>query len=262
MKLVRIVTTAAVACGILGAAAGPAAAAVKPKITFTMAGSATAGTGTFKYSFTDAHIPKGGKLLLQHLVGTAHVWSTLATLHGKSGHAAVRPSGMGLYTFRLVVVDKHGKGLVAIKRNAKAYADIPLSQLCVSAAADNDWAGCAAGEGSSVVGTTQFPWVLNMGVDTTPMTIFTLRHTTCRSMHLVMGVGNEQNPGSFSITASVIQQTADPVTTTFAAAGVLAPMDVPLHPGTDFSLQMSTDRSYSIGVVANGTLSCWTPSGN
>src|SRR5207237_6692864 len=96
-------------------------------------------------------------------MGTPKRWTTVKFLHGKSGHGAVRPSAIGVYSFRLVVLDRHGKALVAVRRNGKAYADIPLSQICsaLNVYKDHFWEACQPNAGSDLVGTTQFAWVLD-----------------------------------------------------------------------------------------------------
>jgi hypothetical protein len=204
MRFARLMTVMTTFALVTGLAAPVTAATPRPKITFKMAASATAVTGLFRYSYTDASMPTGGKLALQRFMGTPKHWTTVRIVHGKSGHGAVRPSTIGVYSFRLVVFDKHGKALVAVRRSSKAYADIPISGICSAGniyAEDKGWVTCAPDAGTAIVGASQFAWVLDMGAPLRDpqrtehqgaRQAYLVTGTTCRSLHLVMGVSDEQ----------------------------------------------------------------------
>ncbi|MDX6256307.1 MAG: hypothetical protein QOJ11_2641 [Frankiales bacterium] len=278
MRYARFMTMMTSFALVTGLAAPVTAATPKPKITFKMAASATAVRGLFTYSYTDAYIPTGGKLALQRFMGTPKRWTTVKFLHGKSGHSAVRPSAIGVYSFRLVVLDRHGKALVAVRRNSKAYANIPISGICSAPniyTEDRDWVTCAPDAGTSIVGASQFPWVLDIGAPLRDpqrtetqgaRQAYLVTGTTCRSLHLVMGVSDAQLVsvgGTAKIHVLVSRdEGGDDVTATFAG-GALTTMNVTVHPGTDYWVTAVSDfqGEGSLDILTNGTMSCYTKTG-
>lgn len=239
--------------------AAPARVAHGPSLSWTLPGSATAGS-PLAMSWTASHLRPGSQLVVQRQEGTARSWHTIARLSGSSGAANVPGLPIGRYRLRLAGLGKHRVVLGQLQRIVKVFGPVPLTTLF--GLQHENGGAYFAGEPSAGVYTAPdrtFPYAMQLFAnETAPFTFATVANNTCRAVHLdvVVGEADPNRPG-VSATVSVIQEMLDPARAT-AGQQSLVTLDTPLVPGTSWSLTTVGSSANFGGVYVNGYATCFS----
>jgi hypothetical protein len=254
MRIVRIISSVAVAIGLVAVAAPGAQAKALPAINVHVAAQATAGQ-PFNFTYSHGTLPNGDKVLIQRQIGTSG-WKTVATATAKSGRGKVPGLQLGSYWVRIALFDKHGKGLKSVKRLVKVYGVIPLSATCNQGAAI---VGCYPA--TVTVGTHVFSAVGSLVTGPSSYTASSIARSTCRHVHLdltfLINIRGDGPDETASVTLA--QEKLDAVVTTVTQQDIAA-LDAPLDGGA-FSLTTLTDEGWTGQIYANGWLSCYSRTG-
>ena len=188
------------------------------------------------------------KVVVQRAEGTAGAWTTISTLTSPSGNGATGPIPMGRQSIRLAVISGSGEVLVAsVPRTVFGFATVPLSTLFPGPT------------GVYTAGTHTFRYRLSWSYFSVRQgePVQTITTHTCRSAHLTFVTGNVNRPDGEVGTLVVRQETRDPVTKS-DPLDTIAALDVPLTPGSGWSIAFTWVGSTSPGFSLNGTASCYS----
>lgn len=258
MKRALLVTAGCLmVCG-----AGASWAHGRPTANVTLPPEVTAGQG-FSFPYTTSGIPRGGRIYIQRQEGTAHVWRNVVSLpiaHRGTGAAAAL--SMGRFKFRVVIFVS---GRMVSSTSAivvSSYGTIPLGELLPSDAA------IAGPQGSVLVGSNTFNFIDGTSFDDTEE-LLSSNATSCRSLSIDIGApaNTPANIAAFpgandwTWTATVYQQTADPVSAT-VGPGQTATLNANIVPGQSWDLSATfagtnPNATSPDGVLINGTASCY-----
>jgi hypothetical protein len=265
---VRRLMSAAILVAVLASTYGTVAAyaAVRVSISWKFATGRIEAGGSPTATF-NVHFPRGDRAVLEKQVGGAHKWVGVAALHlrhGGNGSIEAPPDQQGAYRYRIAVL--HGHHTVAVSKvlTIYAYGNVALATI--------------VGHGTNVVSVNGQPFTYAVGifatetsggVDSTPQidTLVSMSHTTCRSISLRLAAPtpNAGESGG-TVSASVTQENAD-ATTVNLTGNQIAPLSAALT-GAAWQLNASSltpDNGpagpHNLDIAANGSLSCYTPSG-
>jgi len=244
-----------------------AVAALRPTVSWSIP-SARIDAGTSPLATFAVRLPRGDRAVLQKRVGTGSVWRSVAALHprhGGSGSVSAPRVGQGAHFYRIVLVGKKHR-VVARSRTIEvfAYADVALATI--------------TGKGTQIVDVNGQPFTYDVGVFATETNggvaatpgydkLVAVAHTTCRSISLTLAAPtpNAGESGG-TVAVSVVQKNSDPATIQLTG-NQIAPFTTTLT-GAAWELHASSlvpdsgpAGPHDLDIAANGTLSCYTPSG-
>jgi hypothetical protein len=245
LKVLGLCTLAA-----LGAGAGSALA--RTRVSFTLPGVVNAAVPV-SFSYTNSGVRGRSRVVLQRQEGTAHVWRIVEGLRRGGGSATLGGLPLGHYLTRVAVLDARGRVLAQQQRRLAVFGDVSFSTLF------SGGGGGQAGVYTTPTGT--FPYVLSRYDGAVDYTAFTVTQNPCRSVHLtfVEGTDSVDDPSQQHGTATVVQQSADPVSTTEPGNSPGA-VDAALTPGQSWALNVSQAQneptSFLFTWYINGSANC------
>jgi hypothetical protein len=191
--------------------ASPAGAMARPRPHVSIALPAVIEAGSpFVAQWKASSIPSGAQVVVQTPVGTAHVWKPVAPrLDGQHGTSMLPAySKLGIYRLRLAVIYR-GKTIAEQEQHAHVFATVPLEDLVPSATSRVYSTPSAA-----------FPYILepvvyvpDNGREGQETGVISDQHSECDSVHIDF-VGRKADAGSTTVTATIVQQAAEPVSST------------------------------------------------
>jgi hypothetical protein len=248
-RALRVGAAIVAADALAFAAAVPADAAKRPKVTLTLPPQADQGA-PIPYTFTASRVRRHDKLVVQRQTGTAKVYRTVAVLlHARSGSGTLPPLSLGDYRYRIAVLGRHRghRRVLASRRTRVAvFGTVPLGRLI-----NGD-------SGTYTTPTRTFPYVFradaNEVTGDTELTV-SPHSNHCRSIHFDF-VPESYYDSDDPVTITIVQQSLDPVSAS-ARPDDFGALDAPLRPGESWSLQTSvfSDRDAN-EVDFNGWASC------
>jgi hypothetical protein len=237
-------------------------AAAKPRVSFTLPTTASAGVAT-PFSYATKGLTSGSRVVLQRQQGTARAWRTVAALAKvKAGSSALPALPLGIYGVRIAAIAHHGKIVAEQRRSVKVFGEVPFTTLF--SLSSESHAAVLDGANQPGVYTTPsrtFNYAFaSYANQESASTILTVGNNTCRSVHIdfVPGVqGSESSPGyqNASATLSVVQQSLDPTTST-AGFNAFGALDAVLVPGQSWSVTTLASKR-SIDLYINGSAICY-----
>lgn len=251
MHLRRGATTAIICAATVLSAVAPAHAAAKPRLTLDVPSQVNANVA-FNAPWSTTKLPKGDHVVLQRQMGTGAVWHTVAKLQGSKGTATVPGIPMGRFLVRILVLDKHNKGVVSLKRTVTSFG--PVSLLAIF--------GDDSGSYTTATQVFSYEQRLDGYADTTTGAL-TDGTNTCRSLSLAWMAGPEYQDPDLTATGTltVVQESQDPVSAT-ADENTLSALKAGLVPGQGWSVNLGDNGDGPLFFYLSGMASCYTPTGN
>jgi hypothetical protein len=263
-------TPAALALGllVLGVFGSAALAARRPAISWSISATRIDAGARPLATFT-VHLPRGDRSVLQKQVGSRHVWTSLAALHpghGGRGSVSAPRLAQGAHLYRIAVVDRRRR--IVLRSHAiqvLAYADVALATV--------------TGRGTQVFDVNGQPFTYDVGVFATEASsgvadspaydkLVAMPRATCRSigLRLAAPVPDAGESGG-TVAVSIVQENADPATiqltgnqiASFSAQLTGAAWE--LHASSLVPATGPGGASNELDIAADGSLSCYTPSG-
>src|SRR5437588_1153986 len=168
--------TLAAAAATLGVMASAASAQAKPVLSLSLPAQADAGVPT-AFSWSAQHAVKGGRVVVQRQVGTAHVWRTAAKLTGGSGSGQLPALSLGDYRIRIANI-KGGRVKSQQAHLLRVFGTVPFTALF-----KNGTSGPAGvSQGTYTTPTRTFDYFLeaDIGGGDQDELAFTVQHNRCR----------------------------------------------------------------------------------
>jgi hypothetical protein len=265
--MTRAVVALVAVVGTMGLLSEPAFAAQHPSVSWAIP-TPRIDAGSRPFATFIVRMPRHDHAVLQKRVGTGHVWRSVAVLHprhGGNGNASAPSVAQGAHFYRIVVVGKKHR-VVARSRTIEvfAYANVALATI--------------TGKGTQIVNVNGQPFTYDVGVFATETNggvadtpaynrLVAMPRATCRSITLTLAAPtpNAGESGG-TVAVSVVQENSDPATIQLTG-NQIAPFTATLT-GAAWELHASSlvpDSGpygpHELDIAANGTLSCYTPSG-
>lgn len=212
-------------------------------------------------------LPAGASLVLQHEVGTAHVWRTVVNLKGLSGKANAPRVPQGRYVYRLLAI-YHRKGYAQSQwKTLFVYGPVTLNTICTTASGDitNDWSSPPCTTGTVQVGNSVYAYAALLNADQYPQWLDAFdstANTTCRSARFTFA----EDSADFGAYVSYLQLAQE----TLSARAASAPADTigsltANLDGRPWHLDAATNPGGGFGyyrtIYMNATFDCWSPTG-
>lgn len=254
-----VATTLAAIAGA-GGVAGAASTHSNPRATLSLsfAPNRIEYTSLVHVDYAASGLPVGASLVLQHEVGTDHVWRTIQKLEGFSGKVNAPRAAQGRYVYRLLAL-YHGIGYAQSPwKLLFVYAPVSLQTMCNgSDLSINGYCGT----GTEQVGSTVYPYAAELYAYLYPQWLDSLdstSNTTCRLMRLTFAENvNSADGSSYSTNLQLVQETMAPQSASTPADTVgtfVARLD-----GHPWHLDAASGNNG--GVMVNGSFDCYTATG-
>ncbi len=204
--------------------------------------------------------PRGSKVVVQRIAGTARVWTTIkAVPRVASGSATLPAVPMGKHLYRIAIL-KDGEVLAAARRPLRSYGQVRVNKLLSA----NEGEAFPEGGTAETRDGTPFTYSISGsigGFGTNKFhTFLGLGNSSCRSFTLSLLADDIYNSADETSTTDLRAafETADPKAVS-VPMGVVAPMNVSMRIGTavNFAVQTPVIASY----YADGFGNCFTGSG-
>jgi hypothetical protein len=219
-------------------------AAARPRVSVSLPGSTNAAT-SIPFSYSASGIGRGERVVLQRPEGTGHVWRTVLTLHSGTRSATLPGLAIGRYQLRIATLAHFGHLLAQQPRRVMVFGNVAFASLFG-----------IAHTGVVTVPTGTFPYALHLYDGLVDYTAFSVGTANpCRSVSLqyvpYIDPVASQNQG----TGSIVQQSADPVTTT-VPTDTVSMLNADLVPGQSWAFNVSQPDGGLIDWYINGTANC------
>ena len=252
MGRVRVLAVASVLAVVSSASAADARTRVHVKLTVPQA---SVGMPT-QITYGAQHLPRQDALFLQRQEGTGKVWRTISRLPHAHHTATIPALPIGVYSVRLAAIARHHRAVAQQRRALDVFGQVPFTTLFPGGAG----AGDDLGPGTAQTATTTFPYAFayyNGEVNFTALTIGS--RNPCRSvtMQFLPFDPNSTDAEISQGTATLVQQSADPVSTTVQANNI-GTITASLIPGQSWGLNVAQggDGQYLFTWDINGSANC------
>jgi hypothetical protein len=250
-----MVRTSLVCALIASMIASPAAAHARASVKMTLPSSADQGQAA-PLTWRAKALPHGARVVLQRRMGTANVWKTIKTLHGSAGSTKAPALNLGAYRLRVAAVGPHRKVYAQQQRALKVFGSVPLGTLVAR----------FGQTGTNVTPTRTFPYVYKVGdlaccggLSDTGFAV-SAPGNPCRSVHLEItsdGASYTEGPPD-TATVTLVQQSADPMTTAPITPTDIGTLDAALAVGQSWALKASMVAGHGyVRLYLNGSASCY-----
>jgi hypothetical protein len=231
----------------LAAAVSAPVASAKPRVSLTLPSTSNAGVST-PFSYATRGLAAASRVVLQRQQGTGRIWRTAVKLkRTKAGSASLRGLPLGRYQLRIAVLGSRNKVLAQRRRQLSVFGDVSFSKLFSS----------TGGVYTTPTGT--FPYAMGFYASDTAFTVTT---NPCRSVHIVFvagppGAGEDAQVATQTAIATLVQQSADPRSTT-AAGNSVGTLDARIVPGQSWGLRLAQQGGTLLfRWYVNGMASCY-----
>jgi hypothetical protein len=251
VQALRAVLVVLLLSALVSGGVAPATASARPRVALAISSAVNAGSPT---SFTwTAQRVRGSLLAVQRAEGTAAAWRTVIRLGAGSSGSGVLPAlPIGRYHLRLVEVAAHSRVLAAQVKTIEAFGNVSFAALF------HEQGGVYA----TPLGT--FPYALWHYNGEVNYTVMTVASNTCRSVHVEFIPGGSDDPAeelaSQHGTLSVVQQSADPVSSTVPGDSK-GTVDTQVIPGQSWAINVAqVDGNLLFTWFINGSAECFSTS--
>jgi hypothetical protein len=246
------VGAALLAEALIAGTAPAALAAKRPQVRLTLPANANAGA-RIPYQFTEAHVARADRLVIERQEGTAHTYRIVSRLsHRHSGSGSLPALNLGRYKLRIADI-RARKTYAAAPATLYVYGNVPLATLL------GDQNG-----GTYTSPTQTFPYTDRLQANqVTGDTVLTVPGSSnhCRSINfdlIAEGGPYAYDSDGEPFTLTVVQQSLDPVSSS-AQPNQVQQLNAQLIPGQSWSLRTSSATSSdSDHLDVNGSANCYS----
>jgi hypothetical protein len=107
-----------------------AEAFARPALRLTPRSNQVTAGATLVLNYSSQGLPMGSRLYFQKQVGTAAIWQNVAALHSRAGIATAPGRPLGVYKYRVVVINRHRLLATSATVVVYSYGTVTLSTLC------------------------------------------------------------------------------------------------------------------------------------
>jgi hypothetical protein len=247
----------ALACLML-ASIGASEANAAHKLALTLPSQATAGEAA-RVQFSASGLPSSAHLVLQRRLGTARVWKTVVSLgHARQGASKIPPLSLGVYSMRLAALGRRNQVIAQHVGTLLVFGEVPFSRLFEGA---HITSGVGIGEtGTYTTRSSTFEYFIIYEYDggltgEANQFAFSVSHNPCRSIHLEF-VGRREEGRNPTLTAELIQATADPVFSTPTPIENVGTLGGSVVVDKSWGLRFEGTPLQPARVFMNGSASC------
>jgi len=222
--------------------------------TFAIPNDRINASNPFAISFSTTNVPRGARIFLQREFGTAKVWKSVTSLHGRSGAATAPGVPLGQYLYRVDIVVGRASSASSPKP-LYAYGTVPFQTVCAA------FFGQCASQ-TEQVGSTIFTYVYQASVSLYPKysQVISAKSTTCRTGTLQFAQPNSVVNNDAYV--QIIQSATDPENGS-GAPGTIGTFAINFD-GGPWILNVSSANSlngYTSPVQINGVFDCYSTTG-
>lgn len=261
------VTAVMLIVGAAGASPSLPDAGYHAKLTLSLAPNRIEHTSLVHIRYSATGLPVGASLVLQHEVGSAHVWRTVMNLKGYSGRANAPRVPQGLYVYRLLAL-VHRKGYAqSLWQRLYSYGPVTLGTICNTASNDistnNGMSACV--NGTAQVGNSVYAYAALLNADQYPQWLDAFdstANTTCRSARFTFA----EDSTHYGPYVSYLQLTQETMSASDASAPANTIGTLVSHlDGRPWHLDAATNPGGGFGyfrtLYMNATFDCWSATG-
>lgn len=249
----RLLAVSVGAACAFGASASLASA--RTTVSLNIPATTDAATATH-FTYATHGVPAPDRVVLQRQEGTARTWRTVVGLHRSRAASGTLPAlPLGRYRVRIAIVTPRRRVLAERQKTLQVFGDVPFSKL---------FATSDRGLGSGVYATagSTFPFVMGFYDGAVNFTAFTVASNPCRSVHLTFVTappGQGEDLSRQQGTVTLVQQSADPITTT-STGGDVGALDATVRPSQTWAVNLAQvpggGSDFLFTWYLNGSASC------